>query len=200
MFAYIKGVLNLKTPLLVTVECNGIGYEILVPLSTFDNLPEPQNMVQLFIHHVVNESEGIRLFGFSTIEEREMFRKLISVSKIGPKLGLAILSGLSVGELINAIQREDAALIATIPGIGRKSAERMIIELTDKLADLSRQMTPSAIKQVDSDIFKEAEAALCALGYKYGEVKKVLAKLVKTKKPETTEELIKAAIKTLYKH
>ena len=123
MISYLKGLLSRKEPVIAIIDCQGVGYEVNIPLSTFDKLPEIGNEVKLLVHYSFNEVDGTRLFGFITSEEKELFRHLIAISKIGPKLALSILSGLSVEDLIHAIQMGDVSLLATIPGIGKKSAE-----------------------------------------------------------------------------
>ncbi|MCK4655267.1 MAG: Holliday junction branch migration protein RuvA, partial [Candidatus Cloacimonetes bacterium] len=105
MFSYLKGILSKKDPVTIVIDCNGVGYEVNIPLSTFDKLPDVGNEVKILIHYSFNEVDGARLFGFLTSDEKELFRHLISISKIGPKLGLSILSGLSVEDLIRAVQR-----------------------------------------------------------------------------------------------
>ena len=124
MFSYLKGILAKKSPFLAVVDCNGVGYEINIPISTFDKLPEIGKKVEIQIHFTMNESEGIRLFGFCSLEEKEMFRQLLSISKIGPKTAISVLSGISVPILIRAVQTGDVKLISTVPGIGKKSAEK----------------------------------------------------------------------------
>ncbi|HPR17071.1 MAG TPA: Holliday junction branch migration protein RuvA [Candidatus Cloacimonadota bacterium] len=198
MIAFLDGIVTAKEPVNVVIDCNGVGYFVHIPLSTFDKLPDNGKKARLFIHYSFNESDGVRLFGFFSKEERDVFRQLISISKIGPKLALAILSGLSVQDFIRAIQAGDIGLIATIPGIGKKSAERLIIELKDKvgsIADLSDLMSTSG----DKDIVMEAETALVTLGYRQFEVRKSIAVLLKENDFKTSEEIIKAAIKALYK-
>ena len=136
MFSYINGILTQKTPVSIVIECGGVGYEIFIPLSTFDNLPEISKQVKLQIHYSFNDIDGVRLFGFFSVEEKELFRYLISISKIGPKIALSILSGLSVEDLIHAIQTGNVDLISTIPGIGKKTAERLNIELKEKVSNI----------------------------------------------------------------
>lgn len=198
MYSYLEGEIAAKSPLLMTLDCNGIGYEINIPLSTFDQLQDIGKKTRLYIHYSFNDLDGARLFGFYTEQEKKLFRLLISVSKIGPKLGLAILSGLPVKDLVSAIQSENSGLISTIPGIGKKTAERLIIELKDKVADLSDE-TPEVYSSSAADIFKEAESALVTLGYKQFEIRKVIAGLVKNEAYSSSEEVVKAVIKSLYR-
>jgi len=198
MFSYLKGILAKKSPFSAVVDCSGVGYEINIPLSTFDKLPEIGKTVEIQIHFTMNESEGIRLFGFWTLEEKEMFRQLVSISKIGPKTAISVLSGISVPDLIRAVQTGDVKLISTVPGIGKKSAERLIIELKDKVGKIVFKDVPIADLE-KMDIVREAESALVTLGYKLYEIRKVLIRLTKENDFDSSEELLKAAIKDLYK-
>jgi len=198
MISYLKGILAKKTPFSAVVDCNGIGYEINIPLSTFDKLPEIGKTVEIQIHFTMNESEGIRLFGFWTLEEKEMFRQLLFISKIGPKTAISVLSGISVPNLIRAVQTGDVKLISTVPGIGKKSAERLIIELKDKVGKIAFEDVPIA-DLGKMDIIREAESALITLGYKLYEIRKVLFRLTKENDFDSSEELLKAVIKDLYK-
>lgn len=198
MYSYLQGKITAKSPFLMTLDCNGIGFEINIPLSTFDQLKDIGEKTRLYIHYSFNEQEGTKLFGFLTELEKQLFRLLISVSKIGPKLGLAILSGLPAKDLISAIQSENSGLMATIPGIGKKTAERLIIELKDKVEGLGGE-TDRVYKSSSSDFIQEAESALITLGYKQFEIRKVLTGLVKDREFKSSEEVVKAVIKALYR-
>jgi len=199
MIAFLNGILRKKEPVLSIIECGGVGYEINIPLSTFDKLPEQGKQVQLHIHYSFNQMDGERLFGFFSNEEKQLFRLLINISKVGPKLALAILSGLPLNDLIQAVQMSDVGLISTIPGIGKKSAERLIIELKDKVGSIGSHDVLSPGNISGSDIVREAESALVTLGYKQFEVRKVISKLLKEHDYKSSEEVVKAAIKALYK-
>lgn len=199
MYSYLKGVLSEKTPTNIVVECNGVGYDLFVPLSTYDKLPQIGNDVKILVHYSFNESDGVRLFGFYSEEERQLFRQLINISKVGPKLALSVLSGLSVEDLIRAVQIGDVKLISTIHGIGKKSAERLVIELKDKVGDISTAASDSVLSGSDSDLINDAETALLTLGYKRFEIRKIIAKLIQEQDYSTSEEITKAAIKALYK-
>jgi Holliday junction DNA helicase RuvA len=199
MFAFLEGILAKKTPVSVVLNCNGVGYEVFVPLSTYDQLPPNNEKVFLFIHYSFNETDGPRLFGFRTQEEKDLFRLLISVSKIGPKLGLAALSGLAVADFVKAITTNNVSLLSTISGIGKKTAERLVIELKDKVAELGGEAISEEVKGMGTDILQEAETGLMTLGYKQYQVKKAIAKVAKTKNYSSSEKLIKDTIKTLYK-
>ncbi len=199
MIAFLNGIVSHKEPVVAIIDCNGVGYEVNIPLSTYDRLPELGNKVNLHIHYSFNEMDGVRLFGFYSREEKVLFRNLIAISKIGPKLALSILSGLPINDLIRAVQAGDVGLIATIPGIGKKSAERLIIELKDKVGNISSINILTSDIDGSSDIIMEAESALITLGYKQFEVRKQIARLVKENDYQTSEEIVKATIRSLYK-
>ena len=143
MIAHLRGVLLEKHPNQAIVDVQGVGYELTIPVSTFTSLPEAGGEVKLRVHTHVRE-DALSLFGFTTREEKAMFEKLISVSGIGPKLAITILSGLATMELVNAIRNGDVAQLVRIPGIGKKTAERMVLELREKL-DLVAGPAASAI-------------------------------------------------------
>ena len=132
MIAHLRGVILEKHPNQVIVDVQGVGYELTIPVSTFTSLADPGGEVRLRVHTHVRE-DAISLFGFSTREEKTLFEKLISVSGIGPKLAITILSGLAAGELVNAIRNGDLQQLVRIPGIGKKTAERLVLELREKL-------------------------------------------------------------------
>ena len=200
MIAFLNGILRKKEPVHTIIECGGVGYEVNIPLSTFDKLPEQGKPVQLHIHYSFNEMDGVRLFGFNSLEEKDLFRHLINISKIGPKLALAILSGLPLSELIRAIQMSDVSLISTIPGIGKKSAERLIIELKDKVGNIGSQAITLPFGKDESVMILEAESAMVTLGYKQIEVRKAILLLLKDNHFRSSEEIVKATIKALYKN
>lgn len=198
MFSYIKGILTEKSAAIAVVECMGVGYEVHIPLSTFEKLPLEGNETKLHIHYSFNETDGAKLFGFSSRLEKKMFKLLISISKIGPKIGLAILSGLPPQDFIRAVLQEDIYVLSTIPGIGKKSAERLVIELKDKVPDLLGAGDLDEISQGVGTSAKEAEIALLSLGYKHMEIRKAINSLLKDNAFNSSEELIKATIKSLY--
>ncbi|MBT5421029.1 MAG: Holliday junction branch migration protein RuvA [Candidatus Cloacimonetes bacterium] len=199
MYSYLKGVLSEKLPTTIVVDCNGVGYELFVPLSTYDKLPETGKVVTILVHYSFNESDGVRLFGFYSDEEKLLFKQLINISKVGPKLALSVLSGLSVADLIHAVQIGDVSLISTVHGIGKKSAERLVIELKDKVGDIDVKSVDNGYPGIDSDIINDAETALLTLGYKRYDIRKIISKLMKDTDFSTSEEITKAAIKALYK-
>ncbi len=196
MFAYLNGLLSVKEFSHVIIECAGVGYEVNIPLSTYGKLPHTGEKALLLIHFAMSE-DGIRLYGFATEAERDMFRLLMSVSKVGPKIALAALSGLSVSNWVDAIESGDARLIATVPGLGKKTAERVIVDLKDKILQIK---LPDHEKGVQRDeITQEAESALMALGYKKPEIDKALKKVYVPSKYSDVEILIKDVIRFLYK-
>ncbi len=199
MYSYLKGALSEKNPNTIVVDCNGVGYELFIPLSTYDKLPETGKEVKVLVHYSFNESDGVRLFGFYSDEEKLLFRKLINISKVGPKLALSVLSGLSIADLIRAVQMGDVDLITTIHGIGKKSAERLIIELKDKVGNITSIPLDGNYPGADSELIQDAETALLTLGYKRYDARKIISKLMKENDFSTSEEITKAAIKALYK-
>lgn len=145
MIAHLKGKLIEKNPAHVVIDVNGVGYEVFIPLTTLSALPERGGDVSIDIHTHVRE-DIIALYGFSTRRERSIFEKLMSISGIGPKLAMTILSGGSVDDLVTAIKRSDLARLTAIPGVGKKTAERIIVELKDKLQDFATAPEKSGIE------------------------------------------------------
>ena len=135
MIAHLRGILLEKHPNQAVVEAAGVGYDVSIPISTFTSLPDPGAEVRLRIHHVVRE-DAIQLFGFMSVEEKLLFEKLISVSGIGPKLGVTVLSGIAAPDLVRVIRAGDVQMLTRVPGIGKKTAERIVLELRDKLDGL----------------------------------------------------------------
>jgi Holliday junction DNA helicase RuvA len=161
MIGRISGILLDKTPPLALIDCNGVGYECEVPMSTFYLLPQVGDKVILLTHFVVREDAQL-LFGFGTNQERLMFRQLLKVNGIGAKSALAILSGLSIDELIQAVSLQEAGLLTRVPGIGKKTAERLLLELKDKFTlDSALSIKVSGITSTSQDVLN----ALIALGY-----------------------------------
>ena len=159
MIGKLTGTLGEKNPPQVLVECNGVGYEVQVPMSTYYNLPAQGSTVSLLTHFVVREDAQV-LFGFETQHEREAFRQLIKISGVGPRTALSVLSGMSVAELAQAVSLQQAARLIKVPGIGKKTAERLLLELKGKLgADLG----PAAHAANDDQV--DILQALVALGY-----------------------------------
>jgi len=179
MIAYLNGTLEEKDISRVVVECGGVGYEAFIPLSTFDHLPSEGEQVRLFTHHEVREDAQM-LFGFATKAEREMFSLVTTVSGVGPKIALAVLSGLTVGDLQLAISQGDSKRLATIKGIGKKTAERIVVELRDKINPveaLANSVSDESGKR--GAVLRDAMLALTTLGFNEeaarAKVQKVLA-------------------------
>ncbi|MFC5609091.1 Holliday junction branch migration protein RuvA [Variovorax soli] len=190
MIGKLTGTLAERNPPQVVVDCNGVGYEVDVPMSTFYNLPAAGERVSLLTHFVVREDAQI-LFGFGTAEERTAFRQLIKISGVGPRTALGVLSGMSVAELAQAITLQEAGRLVKIPGIGKKTAERLLLELKGKIgADIG--VPVHAANDSQGDILQ----ALVALGYSDREAAAALKALPKD---VAVGEGIKLALKALAK-
>ena len=165
MIAYLRGVLAEKEVTRVVVECHGVGYEAAIPLSTFDRLPAEGDEVRLYTHHEVREDAQL-LFGFATKPERDMFRLVTTVSGVGPKLALAVLSGLTVGDLQLAVSQGDAKRLAAVKGIGKKTAARIVVELKDKINPIEALANATAeTSREQGAVLRDAMLALAALGF-----------------------------------
>lgn len=161
MIGKLTGTLLEKNPPQILLDCHGVGYEVDVPMSTFYNLPTVGEAVSLLTHFVVREDAQI-LYGFGSADEREAFRQLVKISGVGPRTALSVLSGMSVGDLARAVSAQDSARFVKVPGIGKKTAERLLLELKGKLgADLPLPGAATAVGDAASDI----QQALMALGY-----------------------------------
>ena len=193
MIAYVRGAVAEKEPTRVVIEAGGVGYELLIPVSTYEKLPRIGSEAKLLAYHCVREDDEI-LFGFATADEREMFGKLTSVSGVGPKIALAILSGSSVGELSMAIVGGDAKRIAAIKGVGKKTAEKICVELRDKVNALAFA-AGHGDKEVASPIAADALAALRALGFNEETSSKMVAEvLAKHPEADSVEKIIKLSL------
>ena len=179
MIVHLQGTLAEKDISRVVVDCGGVGYEAAIPLSTFDRLPSEGADVKLFIHHEVREDAQL-LFGFATRAERDVFELITSVSGVGPKLALAVLSGLTVGDLQLAISQGDAKRLAAVKGIGKKTAERIVVDLGGKINPIEALANATAeTSKEQSRVLLDAMLALNALGFSEdaarAKVQKVLA-------------------------
>ena len=180
MIARLSGILIEKSITQCVVDVHGVGYRVVVPLTTFYELPEIGQPVVIHIHTHVRE-DAINLYGFHAQEERAVFQLMISVSGIGPKLAINILSGIAAGELIRAVTEEDLKRLTGIPGVGKKTAERMILEMKDKAAKFGRETVPVgtvAVKTGDQ-VKDDALSALVNLGYKGSAVKEVVDRIMR---------------------
>ena len=192
MIGSVRGRIASKTPPQVMVDVGGVGYELEAPMSTFFHLPAVGQEVSLLTHLVVREDAHI-LYAFATEGERRLFRSLIKVSGVGPKIALALLSGISVEAFSRCVVNEDITALTKVPGIGRKTAERLVIEMRDRLGDPARPAgTGVASVSVGTNPESEAYGALIALGYRPAEA----TRLLKAAGPGThsTEELIRRAL------
>jgi Holliday junction DNA helicase RuvA len=198
VIGFLKGRLSIKQPPMLLVDVNGVGYELEAPMSTFYGLPAAGELVALFTHLVVREDAHI-LYAFGTDGERRLFRGLLKVSGVGPKIALGILSGASVDDFLRIIQAEDVAMLTRIPGIGRKTSERIIIEMRDSIKKLSVPALHANTADEGGAVTPQSEAfgALIALGYKPAEIARLL-KSVEEPGLSTTE-LIRRALKSAAK-
>jgi Holliday junction DNA helicase RuvA len=191
VIAYLRGRLAQKDTARVVVDVNGVGYEVFIPLTTFTALPDAGADVSIDVHTHVRE-DVIALYGFSTRRERTIFEKLMTISGIGPKLAVTILSGGSVEDLIGAIKRGDLARLTAIPGVGRKTAERIILELKDKLQDFA---APPAKSTVEVDVL----SALENLGYNRALCESAMRRAVDGEREPAFEVLFKRSLQILTK-
>jgi Holliday junction DNA helicase RuvA len=194
MIGWLRGRLAAKMPPTLVIDVNGVGYECEAPMSTFFGLPDTGAELTLRTHLVVREDAHI-LYAFATEDERRLFRALLKVSGVGPKIALGVLSGLSVADFLRVIEQEDTAALVRIPGVGRKTAERILIDLRDKTGDfgaVGAAFVPQALT-AGASAHQEATTALVALGYRPQEVVKLLK--AAGDDAETTEELIRRALR-----
>ena len=196
MIAYIRGTLVEKEPTRVVVEAAGVGYEALIPLSTFDRLPKTGEEVKLLVYHSVREDDET-LFGFAGAAEKEMFTKLTAVSGVGPKIALAILSGGSVGELALAIASGSAKRLSSIKGVGKKTAEKICIELKDKVNAIEALAATQrgGGRNAEAPILRDAILALSALGFNEETANKMVGDVI-AKNPDAkdTETVVRLAL------
>lgn len=194
MIGYLKGILIDKKPNSVVLDVNGVGYAVHIPVSTFYDLPEEGSGLSLFIYTHVRE-DILALYGFRTTREKAVFEKLIGVSGIGPKMAVAFLSGMTVEELIPAIQRQDVLKLSTIPGVGRKTAERVALELREQLpALLSETAQAPAEKSMQEDLI----SALVNLGYHRTQAERSAKGVLDKAKPDDAfETLLKNSLQLI---
>ena len=202
MIAQLSGKLIHKQPNEVIIDVGGVGYDVTIPVSTFYEIGEPGSEVSLKIHTHVRE-DAIQLFGFWTGREKELFSRLTSVSGVGPKLAITMLSGMPAGELINAITSNDLARLTSIPGVGRKTAERVVVELRDKLAAISveskdadraasRDLAPG-----DAAVRDDTVSALMALGYPKAIAERAVLFAMREEGDRTIEAVLRRALRRL---
>lgn len=202
MIGRIRGSLVEKHPPQLLVDCQGVGYEIEAPMSVFYRLPEAGAEVTLYTHFVVREDAQL-LYGFGSRQERELFRTLIKVNGVGPKLALTLLSGIEAEAFVRCVHENDVATLVKLPGVGKKTAERLIVEMKDKLdhwqaaplLEGKPMIVGSEMAEAARDIEQEAVSALVALGYKPQDASKVIGKIFQD--GMTSEELIRQALKSM---
>jgi len=195
MIAYVSGKLVERTPARVVIDVHGVGLEVHIPASSFDRLPAIGELVRLLTFHYVRE-DNMQLFGFATQAERRAFESMVGVSGVGPRLALAALSALDVQELRRAIMGGDAALLTRIPGVGRKTAERLVIELRDRFAVVELGESTSAGPKSDGSARLDALAALESLGLSRAAAEERIRRAMRDHPGlETAEQLIKLALR-----
>jgi len=203
MIAYLSGKLLEKQANTIIIDVGGVGYEVTIPLSTFYELGEIGTDVEMRIHTVVRE-DAFALFGFKTLREKELFLLLISVSGIGPKSAVTALSGMSADEIIAAIRQNNLARLNSIPGVGKKTAERLVIELRDKIAKLSglasEEMKAEGIPQTSGEtVYDDALSALVNLGYQRNSAEKVLKQAMQEGTEMSVQKLLRKSLQLLAK-
>jgi Holliday junction DNA helicase RuvA len=203
MIAHLSGTLLSKHATSVIVDVGGVGYEVNIPVSTFYDLEDIGANVQLRIYTHVRE-DSLQLFGFKTARERELFLKLISVSGIGPKLGITLLSGMSADEMIASIRTNNLARLTLIPGVGKKTAERLIVELREKVAELSSAQLeeelgakPEAAEPTEDTVRADALSALLNLGYQRSAAEKAIDAALAEGGELTVETILRRGLKKL---
>jgi len=197
MIAYLRGTLIEKSTESVILDVNGVGYRIGLSRHTLQRISDSgDESITLFIHHHITEV-GQSLFGFLSRDDQGLFEELITVKSIGPKLALGILSGMNTSDLMDAIIRQDAVALARVPGIGKKTAERIILELRDRIDKKSNDISvPSGLP--GADLAREAIAALEALGYRRGSMDQVVSTILRSPNaPTSTSEVIREALKNM---
>jgi Holliday junction DNA helicase RuvA len=204
MIGYLSGKLFDKQATSVIIDVNGVGYEVTIPLSTFYELGEVGADVALRIYTHVRE-DAIQLFGFRTLRERELYLKLISVQGIGAKSGISMLSGMSADEIVTAIRTDNLARLTSIPGVGKKTAERLVIELRDKLNEFTAQSSAERVAsgsttEAPADaVFDDALSALVNLGYQRNAAEKALNQAVKDGTEMSVQKLLRKSLQLLAK-
>jgi holliday junction DNA helicase RuvA len=199
MITFLNGRLLSALPTQAIVDVAGVGYEVLIPLSSYDKLPEAGQSIHILTHLAVREDAHV-LYGFMTVAERDLFRLLVNnVSGIGPKLALAVLSGMSVINFKSAVVNSDTAALAKISGLGKKTAERIVLELKDKIGVAAAWEAASATHAPtpEQEQANEAVLALIALGYKQIEAHKTVRELQQSGEAKSAEDLVKLALKRM---
>lgn len=196
MIAFLKGHIEEKQTGSVLLDVQGVGYKVEVSSHTVDQLASAGSEIKLLIYHHITDSDQ-RLFGFFTADEKGLFEKLITVKGVGPKLGLTILSGLPASNLISAITQSDTAALSRVPGIGKKTAERIILELREKLSELAGASSPAQANGSQKGEMNEAIQALEALGFKSREAEQAVMKVLNESGEMETSALIRKSLALL---
>lgn len=204
MIGRLRGILIEKQPPQVLIEVNGVGYEVQMPMSCFYELPNIDQEAIIYTHFVVREDAQL-LYGFNTTSERALFREVIKANGVGPKMGLGILSGMTASQFVACVEREDISTLIKLPGVGKKTAERLLVEMKDRLkgwgaGDLFTPATelapqPTATVSSEQAAQDEAVSALLALGYKPVQASKVISQIAKP--GMSCEQMIKDALKSM---
>ena len=195
MIGRISGILDAKSPGEITIDVGGVGYQIFIPLSVFYRLPEPGEKVRLFIHTHLRE-DALQLFGFLEFEEKQMFLLLNSVAGIGPKLAVTILSGIPADDLARALKGGDQARLLSIPGVGKKLAERMVVELRDKAGAMPVVEAGAVATNGASQVSRDAISALVNLGYRRADAERAIRDITQ-KQEGTLGDVLKEALRRL---
>jgi Holliday junction DNA helicase RuvA len=200
MISRLCGTLLEKLPPALLIDVHGVGYEVFAPMTTFYHLPEVGNEIVLYTHFVVREDVQ-QLYGFATHRDRELFRTLVKVNGVGPKMALGIMSGMEAADLVRCVQTDNIAALTRIPGVGKKTAERLMIDLRDKLtagqadsSDMARTSTVPA-----NHAIAEAESALASLGYKPAEASRMIQAARRENTAASSQELIRLALRAAVK-
>ncbi|MBW7983315.1 Holliday junction branch migration protein RuvA [Enterobacillus tribolii] len=199
MIGRLRGIILEKQPPEVLLEANGVGYEVQMPMTCFYELPDQGKEAVIFTHFVVREDAQL-LYGFNNKQERALFRELIKVNGVGPKLALAILSGMSAQQFVTAVEKQEIATLVKLPGVGKKTAERLVVEMKDRfrglsgdlfntVSDLPRPVASNTVQDAEA----EAVAALISLGYKPQEASRMISKIAKP--GSDSETLIRDALR-----
>ncbi|MDD2332009.1 MAG: Holliday junction branch migration protein RuvA [Candidatus Cloacimonetes bacterium] len=196
MIHHVRGLIFEKNPMNVVIETSGIGFDLRIPLSSFEALPAVGENCLLYTH-LYNSQDESKLFGFVTKAERELFLLLISVSGIGPRIALSVLSTLTIETFVKALLRGEEAIISRVPGLGKKTAQRLIVELRDKVPQLSDNTTAEAFTLSDHNLF-EVETALVSLGFASKDIRRELSTLSEEALKLSTEQIIKETIRRIY--
>jgi len=192
MIGSVRGRLTFKQAPHIVVECNGVGYEVETPMSTFLDLPDIGAELFLHTHLLVREDAQI-LYGFSSDEERVLFRTLLKVNRVGAKMALGVLSAMTANDFRRCVEYEDTTTLSKIPGVGKKTAERLIIEMRDRIDTVAAPAAAGTAVPIEASARSEAQDALIALGYKASEVNKLISKL--DIEDKSAEDIIRQALR-----